>query len=645
MAGQPGTGCQGRPDGLWPGRNRAEPPTLTPTLTPALTTDLALVLALLGIAIGLFLLDRPRADAVALMAIVALPMTGLLTPAEALAGFADPSVVLVAALFVIGEGLVRTGVARELGDWLVARAGRSEARLVLLLMLAAAGLGAVMSSTGVVAIFIPVALRAGDRLGIPPGRLMMPLSVAALISGMLTLVATAPNLVVNAALERDGLPGFGFFGVTPFGLVMLGLGTGWMLLTRRHLGGAPARGPGGRARRPLAGLLADYGAMDHLHRARLRPESPLAGHTLGELALRSRDGVSVVAVERPGRFRGKLLHPTDATRLQAGEILVLHLGAPPEEAAALLDRLGLRPLPLSAGEAAQRPRELGMAELMVTPTSALLNNTLLQARFRTRLGLTVIGLRRGRHAFGGGFAAEPLQTGDTLLVVGPWKAIRLIQAESRDAIVLDMPAELEEATPEARRAPHALAATGLMVLLMVTGWVPNVVAALIGGLAMGAMRCIDLDGAYRAIHWKSLVLIAGMLPFALALERSGGVELASRGMVSLLGEAGPRALLAGIFATTALIGLFISNTATAVLMAPVAIAVARDLGLSPHPFAMTVALAASAAFMTPVSSPVNTLVLGPGGYRFGDFVRIGVPLALLAMAVTVLLVPLLLPLR
>ncbi|UFN50120.1 SLC13 family permease [Roseomonas sp. OT10] len=603
------------------------------------------MLLLLGAAVVCFVLDRPRADAVALIALVALPLTGVLTPAEALAGFGDPSVILVAALFVIGEGLVRTGVARALGDGLAARAGHSETRLIVLLMLAAAGLGSVMSSTGVVAIFIPVALRVGTRLGIAPGRLMMPLSVAALISGMLTLVATAPNLVVNAELVRNGLEGFGFFSVTPFGLAVLALSLGWMLLARRWLGGRPAEPSRRRARRRLVELVRDYGVTERLHRAVLHPGSPLAGRSLGQLALRSRHGMDVVAVERPGHFGGKLLHPTETTQLHPGEVLYLQAAAPSAEAPALLRRLGLGPLPLDAAEAVQRPRELGLAELMVTPTSSLLNNTILQARFRTRLGLTVLGLRRGRQVFGPDLTEQPLETGDTLLVVGPWKAIRLIQAESRDVIVLDMPAELEEATPEARRAPHALAATALMVLLMVTGWVPNVIAAILAGLVMGALRCIDLDGAYRAIHWRSLVLIAGMLPFSLALERTGGVALAAQGLVAALGEAGPRALLAGIFAATAAIGLFISNTATAVLMAPVAIAVARDLGLSPYPFAMTVALASSAAFMTPVSSPVNTLVLGPGGYRFLDFVRIGVPLALISMVVTVALVPLLLPMR
>jgi di/tricarboxylate transporter len=239
---------------------------------------------------------------------------------------------------------------------------------------------------------------------------------------------------------------------------------------------------------------------------------------------------------------------------------------------------------------------------------------------------------------------EKLRSGDTLLVIGRWKHIRNLQKRTHDFVVLTLPAEIDEVAPAASKAPWALACLAVMVALMVTGWVPNVIAALLACLLLGATRCLTLDTAYRSIQWPSLILIVGMMPFSAALQKTGGVDLAVHGLLRVFGESEPRLLLAAVFALTSLIGLFVSNTATAVLMAPIALSAAQALGVSPHPFAMTVALASSAAFMTPVSSPVNTLVMVPGKYRFGDFVRIGVPFTIVVMIITVLLVPWLLPL-
>jgi di/tricarboxylate transporter len=236
-----------------------------------------------------------------------------------------------------------------------------------------------------------------------------------------------------------------------------------------------------------------------------------------------------------------------------------------------------------------------------------------------------------------------LKIGDILLLIGFWSDIQQLQSHPDDVVVLNMPVELEEVLPAAQRAPYALAVLGLVVALMVSGLVPNVQAALIGCLLMGLLGCVDFNSAYRSINWKTLVLIVGMLPFSLALQRTGGVDLAADAVVSLVGAAAPRFVLATLFVITAGLGLFISNTATAVLMAPVALAVANELGASPYPFAMIVALAASTAFMTPISSPVNTLVVGPGQYSFGDFVKVGGPFTVIAAIVSVLLVPIFLP--
>jgi di/tricarboxylate transporter len=603
---------------------------------------LIIVLALLVAAIVMFAINKPRLDAVALIMLTALPFTGVLTMGEALAGFSDSNIVLIAALFVIGDGLVRTGVAQRLGDWLIATAGRSEIRLIVLLMIVVCGLGATMSSTAVTAIFIPVVLRISQTAGIGPSRLMMPLSMAALISGMTTLVATAPNLVVNGELERHGIEGFRFFSFTPFGLPILVLGIIYMSFARRWLTATREEKASGRP--SLADWIEEYKLADREYRLRVTAQSPLVGKTLAELNLRSSSGASIVAIERNRKFSREMLRPTANTELMADDILLVDLFAAGHNIDKLRQQLALEEMPLSGAYFADRSQEIGMAEVIVPPTSDLIGQTLVEAEFRTRFELTVVGLRRGIVAHQGSLLDEALKTGDTLLLIGPWKDIERLKSDGHDLAIIKLPVELDEVLPAPGKAPQALACLALVVGLMVSGLIPNVQAALIGCLLMGALGCVNLVSAYRSIDWKTLVLIVGMLPFSIALQRTGGVDLAADGLRALTAGAGDRAVLATLFAITALLGMFISNTATAVLMAPVALAVAHELHVSPYPFAMIVALAASTAFMTPVSSPVNTLVVTPGNYTFGDFVRIGVPFSIIVLIVCVILVPWLLPL-
>jgi len=604
-------------------------------------SDLAVVLVLLGAAIAMFAINRPRMDAVALIMLTVLPFTGAITMGEALAGFSDANIVLIAALFVIGDGLVRTGVARGLGDWLIAKAGSSELRLLILLMLVVCGLGSLMSSTAVTAIFIPVALRIAQSTGTPPSRLMMPLSFAALISGMMTLVATAPNLVVNSELVRHGAKGFHFFSFTPFGVPILVLGIVYMIFARRWLTDRNDPKVGTPSQPSLADWRDEYNLTAREHRVRVTARSPLAGKTLGELSLRHNSGANLVAIERDRT----LIQPAAKTALHAGDILFIDLFAPDADVEALRQKYALEELPLTGAYFTDLSQEIGMAEVILPATSELVGKTVAEARFRDRYGLSVIGLRRGVSAHERGLQNEDLKIGDTLLVIGPWKAVRNVQRDGRDLVVFNLPTEVEEVLPVAGKAPHAVFCLGLVVVFMVSGLVPNVQAVLIGCLLMGALGCIDLVSAYRAIDWKTIVLIVGMLPFSLALQRTGGVDLMADGLMVLIGAAGTYVVLGSLFAITALLGLFISNTATAVLMAPVALAIADELKASPYPFVMIVALAASTAFVTPVSSPVNTLVVTPGNYTFGDFVRIGAPFAVIVMVVTVLLVPWLLPLH
>lgn len=585
-------------------------------------------------------------DVVALLAMVGLPLAGIVTLPEAFAGFSDPSVVLIGALFVVGDGLVRTGVANRIGEFLLHHSAGSEARLVVLLMLSVAMLGAVMSSTGVVAIFISVVLLVAGRKGIHPGRLMMPLSFAGLISGMLTLVGTAPNLVANAALEHAGFPGFGFFSFTPFGLVVLAAGIVYMLFASRRLGRGREPEHPRRNRRTFHDFVADYQLEQRELRVRVGEDSPLAGRTLGESGPRRNHAANVVSIERPSGGRTEQLEPRATTVLHAGDVLLVDFPKPLHEGnRETLQALGLEPLALRGDFFTDHSRELGMAEVLLPPGSEMVGRSVIESGFRSRHRLNVIGLRRGSGAVESGVAEEKLRSGDVLLVMGRWNEIRKLPRQHRDFVVLTLPQEFDRIVPAESRAPHAIACLAVMITMMVTGWIPNALAALIACLLMGALGCITLNSAYRSIQWPGLLLIAGMMPFSIALQKTGGVDLAVQGLLKISGGAEPRLLIAALFALTAVVGLFVSNTATAVLMAPIAVDLAKALQLSPQPFVMTVALAASAAFMTPVSSPVNTLVLVPGRYRFGDFVRIGVPFTLLVGAITVLLVPWLLPLQ
>lgn len=606
--------------------------------------ELIWVLSLLAIAVVLFATGKVRMDAIALMVIVAFVLSGTLTLNEAFSGFSDPNVILIAALFIIGDGLVRTGVATKMGAWLVSVAGNSETKMLVYLMLTVAGLGAFMSSTGVVAIFIPVVLSVSARMNTSPSRLMMPLSFAGLISGMMTLVATPPNLVVNSELLREGLHGFSFFSVTPIGLVVLILGIVYMLAVRFMLkteNGESARD--GRKRSTFRDLIREYHLTGRARRLAIRPGSPMIGQRLDDLKLRERYCANVIGVERWRRFRRVIVNVNGVSEFRARDVLLIDMSASDVDLRQFCGEQMLEPMVLRGEYFADQALDVGMAEVSLIPDSEMIGKTVREIAFRTRFGLNIVGMKRDGEAMDGSVVDEPLQLGDILLVVGNWRQIALLAKRGRDFVVLNMPVEVDDASPAHSQAPHAIFCLVLMVALMLTDEIPNPIAAIIACLLMGKFRCINAESAYKAIHWPSIILIGGMMPFALALQKTGGVDLVVKGLMDVAGSEGPYLMLGCLFVMCAAIGLFISNTATAVLMAPIALAAAKSMGVSPYPFAMVVAMAASAAFMTPVSSPVNTLVLGPGKYSFSDFVKIGVPFTVLVMVVCVLLIPVLFP--
>ena len=606
-----------------------------------MTGDIAFVFGVLGVAVVLFASGRVRLDVVALLVLLALMLGNVVSVPEALSGFSEPVVIMIAGLFVVGEALVTTGIAFAIGEWLMRVGGTSETRLVTLLMLTVGLTGAFISSTGIVAIFIPIALTIAAKTGMARSRLMMPLSFAALISGMMTLIATAPNLIAADALEKEGFEPFEFFDFTPIGLAVLAVGTGYMLLVGRRLLPA-ADAEGAQQGQSIGELTETFGLADKQRRLRVSPASPLVGQTVAELQLRSRQAITLISVERRRGRRVEVMPGLPRTKFQADD--VIYVLAEPQAADDFVASQALVELSGEPKHVTDVVREMGIAKVMLAPNSDLLGKTLREAAFQTRHQVEVLAVLHDRKPLEGDLRDETMHFGDILLVSGRWQAIRNLQADKKDFVVLSLPLEIEDVAPARRQAPWALLILGLMVGAMTLELVPNVAAVLVAALAMIATRCVSINEAYKAINWPSLVLIAGMLPLATALKQTGGTDLMVDGLVDSIGDLGPFAMMAGLFALTAMLSLFVSNTATAVMLAPIAIGVALDMGVAPAPFVMTVAVAASAAFMTPVSSPVNTLVVEPGGYGFIDFVKIGVPMALLTGVVSLILIPLLFPL-
>lgn len=598
------------------------------------------VLAILAAAIAAFASNRVRVDAVALAVLLALAVSGVITASEAVAGFSDSSVLMIGGLFVVGEALVTTGVAAALGARLARIGGGSETRLIALLMLVVAGIGAFMSSTGIVAMFIPVVLGLVARTGFSRARLMMPLSVAALLSGLMTLIATAPNLVVSAALTDRGLEPFGFFELTPIGVPILIVAVAYMLLIgRRQLDRPePETDRGGVS---VEQLVAGYGLAGHFRALRIGPTSPLIGRTVAEAQVRTRYGVTLVAVVRQRGTEYGVMPALAETVMRRGDLIGVVADA------SVLDRFAEAEDLYDEGIVEQIQSaavdEIGVAEVMLAPDAPLIGKTVRQAEFRKRRGLTVLAIKRRGEVLGGNLIDTPLKFGDLILVAGGWPLIAKLQEEPGEFVVLRLPEELASIPPARAKAKMALAILAAMVAIMTAGLLPNVIAVLLAALAVVATGCVPAKGVYRSIGFSTLVLIAGMLPLATALQNTGVTTAMATGLTHLLADVGPYGMLTVLFLITAAVGLFVSNTATAVLLAPVAISAAQDLGVSTHAFAVTVAVACSCAFVTPVSSPVNTLVLEPGRYRFGDFVKVGLPLLLLSLIVTVAMVGVLYP--
>lgn len=629
-----------------------------------------LTFAILAITITFFIIGRLRADIVALLALLALYLAGIINLDQALAGFGNATVIMIAALFVVGDGLSRTGVTAWLGQRMLALAGRSKLRLLVLLMAGAALLSAFISNTGTVATLMPAVTSAAWQIGSLPSKFLMPLAFAANTGGLLTLTGTPPNIIVNETLITAGFAGFGYFEFALIGLPLILVAVLFMIFASQRL--LPAREVGERPpdlAQSVDRLAEDYTLEGMLFWVRVRYGSLLVGKTLAQAALGRDYGVSVLRITKAtnssqrtrwpaarqltaplltlDRFQpGQEPVPGPDTVIHARDLLLVNGTQEAVDRLMVRFNLGVQPADAGDGRLAEvlLSHEVGVAEVLLTPRSIYIGRTLSQANFAEKFNVLILSVRRGSRQMK--LQNVRLRFGDALLVRGRWQDIDLLRGEARNFVVVGSPdamaRQVVELNPQAVVAAVSLLG---MIVLMVSGLVPTVIAALMAALAMVLGGCLNMGQAYRAISWSSVVLIGAMIPMSVALQVSGGAEFLANGLVDTLGSVGPLALLAGVFLLTTALSQVINNSATTILVAPIVLQAAVGLGVSPYPFLMAVAVSASTAFLTPIGTTTNLMVSTPGAYSFRDFIRVGAPLVALFMAVSLILLPLIWPFK
>ncbi len=597
-----------------------------------ITTSVILLLA-----VALLLTDRLRADLVALLVVVALGVTGVLTPREAFSGFSSSAVVTIVAIFILAEALRVTGVADQAGELLLRVAGNSERRMMVIIMAAGAILSLVMNNIAAAAILLPAVSGIARKTRVSPSRLLMPLAFATILGGMATLFTTT-NIVVSGTLRSHDLQGFGVLAFAPVGLPLVVAGIAYMALWGRRLlpAGATMDQP---SNEQSSDLVEIYRLGERLFRARLPVGSCLAGRPLEQSSLREAYGVNLVGLVRNGRF----LAPPPAGLVFVEQDVVV-LSGKQENLRSMDPDIGLELLPEQEWQESDLATPDNVViEAVLAPRSALLGQTLRATHFREKYGLTVLGIWRAGKPLRTGLSDLALAFGDALLLQGPRDRIPALRTEM-DLIVLDR--------GEAERPLVQTPGKGRLALLIMVGAVilaslstPLVGEIMLGGALLTVLvGLFSLDQAYGAIEWRSVFLVAGMLPLGLAMSKSGAAALLANALVTYLTPLGPLALLAGLLIVTILLTQTMAGVAVASIMAPIAIQAAEQANLDPRSLAMGVALATSLAFVTPLGHPVNVLIMGPGGYHFRDYLRVGLPLTLLLFAIIMFVLPLFWPL-
>ena len=612
-------------------------------------------IAILAISAVSFAIGKLRSDIVALCALVLLLLFHILTPDEALSGFSNSIVIMMIGLFVVGGAIFQTGLAKMISSHLLKLAGTSENRLLLLVIIVTAAIGAFVSNTGTVALMLPIVVSLAANAKISSSRLLMPLAFASSMGGMMTLIGTPPNLVIEETLVSAGYEPLSFFSFLPVGLVCLA--TGILVLTplsKIFLSGKDKKKSekGGKTLQQLAN---EYGISNNLFRLLAGDKAKITGKTIINLDIRNKYGLNILEIRRGDASRHKFLKTITQkladpeTIIQPGDILYISGSFSQIEKFAAdyaLDLLDGHTTEETKSGSTLDFYDIGIAEIVFMPTSRLLNRSIMEIGFRDKFNVNVLGIRRKQEYILQDIGKAQVHSGDVLLVQGAWKDIARLNREDADWVVLGQPLEEASKVTLDYKAPVAAAIMLLMIAMMVFDFIPvaPVTAVMIAALLMVLTGCFrNVEAAYKTINWESVVLIAAMLPMSLALEKTGASTYISDSLVSGLGDYGPFALMAGIYFTTSLLTMFISNTATAVLLAPIALQSAIQMGISPIPFLFAVAVGASMCFASPFSTPPNALVMPAGQYKFMDYVKVGLPLQIIMGIVMVFVLPLLFP--
>ncbi|MGH7066165.1 MAG: SLC13 family permease [Acetobacteraceae bacterium] len=597
---------------------------------------IAIVFTIIGVMVVLFVSNRVPVGLAALGATLALYGTGVLDLGQALGGFGDPVVLFIASLMVVSASLDATGVAAWAGAVLAGWAGNDHARLLVLSMLVAAALTAFIGPGGAVAALMPVVVLVAVRIGISPSRLLMPMVVAAQAGSMLVLTGSFVNLIASEEAMAVGLPGFGYFEITRIGIPVLAGTLAIVALFGRRL--VPVRSsrliPGDLSGHP-GRLAAQYHLFDDLVSLEVTPDSSIAGAWPSAIGLRNHPELSLIAVHSSSTH-------AHSTVLAPGDLLLVRGDA--EAIQRFAEERGL--------VASRKPKDAdlqrslfnvgaGYAEVLIPPRSGLIGEKMFPGMVTPSGDLIVLAIQRRGETLGPGETV--LAAGDTLLLRGSWKALDERLADL-DVITVDKPELVRrQAVPMGIGAGRASVIVAAMVLLLATGVIPAPVAALLAAGAVVLSGVMTMEQAHRAINWSAIIMVGSLIPLSTAIYRTGAANLLADWLVHLAGNASPTVLIAGIFLLTAVLSQMISSAATALIVMPVAISAAQGIGISVRPALVTVVIAAACSFLTPISSTANMMVQGPGGYRFGDYWKLGLPLLALYFAVALALVPLFWP--
>ena len=620
---------------------------------------MVITLIILALSAFFFVNGKIRSDVVALCALVLLILCGILTPEEALSGFSNSIVIMMVGLFVVGGAIFQTGLAKMISSKILQLAGKSELKLFILIMLVTSAIGAFVSNTGTVALMLPIVVSMAVSANVSPSRFLMPLAFASSMGGMATLIGTPPNLVIQNALLEGGFEGLSFFSFTPVGIICVLIGIVVLIpLSRIFLVKKGEKKTENKSRKKsLKDLAYEYQIAQNLFRVGVKSDSTFRGKTLAELNITGEYNVTILEIRRESKSQNPFMKTIDQelagpnTSLQIGDVLYV-LGAFAQIELLTKDN-NLDLLDTHTAEVSEEKvphdmmfGEIGIAEVLLMPNSQLINRAVKDSGFREKYNINILGIQRGGKYLLQDLKDEKMHSGDALLVQGTWKDIARLNEVQSEWVVVGQPlAEAAKVTLD-HKAPIAATIMILMIIAMVFDFIPvaPVAAVIVAALLMVLTGCLrNVEDAYKTINWESIVLIAAMLPMSLALEKTGASAMISSGLVSYLGDFGPIILLAGIYFTTSLLTMFISNTATAVLLAPIALKAALDIGVSPYPFLFAVTVAASMCFASPFSTPPNALVMSAGKYTFMDYVKVGLPLQVIMGIVMVLVLPLLFP--